>query len=188
MSCSPSTRAATSTSLNCLSVPGKFGFNQYRDCGSTRSEFAQQPKLLRPEIDEQAAHARRVASGSVQADDKTQSDRVVRGREYDRNRRRRRLGRPRFSFVRRCYYGHLTTNQVGRQCRQSIVLTFRPAILDGRVLALDIAGLLQALAERGHVRRISVRRCAVRRETRSPASPAAAHARRAANLLRRRGA
>src|SRR5262249_13208993 len=35
------------------------------------------------------------------------------------------------------------------------------AILDGRVLTVDVAGLLQTLAERGHVRCIPVRRCAV---------------------------
>ena len=45
---------------------------------------------------------------------------------------------------------HLAADQIGRQRRQSIVLTFRPAIFDRDVLALDIAGLLQALAERGH--------------------------------------
>ena len=48
-------------------------------------------------------------------------------------------------------HGHLTTNQIGRQRRQSIVLALRPAILDRHVLTLDIAGFLQALAERGHV-------------------------------------
>ena len=38
-------------------------------------------------------------------------------------------------------------NQFGRQRRQPIVSGFRPAVLDRDVLALDIAGLLQALAK-----------------------------------------
>src|SRR5262249_29980951 len=36
-----------------------------------------------------------------------------------------------------------------------------PAVLDCHVLTLDVAGLLQALAERGHKRRLSLWRCAV---------------------------
>ena len=32
---------------------------------------------------------------------------------------------------------HLTTNQIGRECWQSIILTLRPAIFDRDILALD---------------------------------------------------
>src|SRR5262245_28505485 len=39
-------------------------------------------------------------------------------------------------------------DQVGGQRRQSVILPFRPAILDRRVLTLKCAGFLQALAER----------------------------------------
>src|SRR5262245_44375322 len=39
-------------------------------------------------------------------------------------------------------------DQVGGQRRQSVILPFRPAILDRRVLTLVCAGFLQALAER----------------------------------------
>ena len=41
----------------------------------------------------------------------------------------------------------LSANQFGRQRRQPIVLTLRPAVFDRNVLALDIAGLLQALSK-----------------------------------------
>ena len=44
----------------------------------------------------------------------------------------------------------LLLNQIGRERRQSVILAFRPAVLDCHVLTLDVAGLLQALAERGH--------------------------------------
>ena len=68
-------------------------------------------------------------------------------REDDRNRRGRRLGRQRRCAAGRGNHGHLTANQIGRQCRQSIVLTLRPAIFDRHVAAFDIAGFAQALAE-----------------------------------------
>ena len=44
-------------------------------------------------------------------------------------------------------HGDLPANQFGRQRRQPIDLTLRPAVFDRDVLALDIAGVLQALAE-----------------------------------------
>ena len=58
-------------------------------------------------------------------------------------------------------HGHLTTNQLSRHRRHSVVLPLRPAIFDRHVLALDIAGFLQALTERGHHGRVPARRCAV---------------------------
>jgi hypothetical protein len=42
-------------------------------------------------------------------------------------------------------------------------MAFCPAVLDRRVLTLDVARFLQALAERAHVRRISLWRCAVKK-------------------------
>ena len=44
-------------------------------------------------------------------------------------------------------HGDLPANQFGRQRRQPIELIFGPAVFDRHVLALDIAGLLQALAK-----------------------------------------
>ena len=76
-------------------------------------------------------------------------------------------------------------NQIGRQCRQPIVLTLRPAVFDRHVPALDIAGFAQALAERAHTTARKRRRCGCR-GTRSPASPAAARAPQAATLPPRR--
>ena len=52
-------------------------------------------------------------------------------------------------------------NQIGRQCRQPIDLILRPAVYDRQVLALDIAGLLQALAKCAQTVRDRVRRCGV---------------------------
>ena len=46
-------------------------------------------------------------------------------------------------------HGHLTTNEIGRQRRQSIVLTVRPAVLDRHILSVDKSSLFQAASERG---------------------------------------
>ena len=48
---------------------------------------------------------------------------------------------------RRRDHGDPSANQFGRQRRQPIDLTFGPAVFDRDVLALDIADLLEALAE-----------------------------------------
>ena len=50
------------------------------------------------------------------------------------------------------WQGHLSANQIGRQCRQSIVLVLRPAVFDRYILTLDVAGSPQPMvkcAQRG---------------------------------------
>ena len=44
-------------------------------------------------------------------------------------------------------HGDPSANQIGRQRRQPIDLILGPAVFDRHVLALDIAGVLQALAK-----------------------------------------
>src|SRR5262249_59298490 len=45
----------------------------------------------------------------------------------------------------------LAVNQFGRQCGQLIVLIVRPAVFDRCVLALVVAGFLEALPKRRHM-------------------------------------
>src|SRR5262249_20715965 len=45
-------------------------------------------------------------------------------------------------------HGHLSADQIGHQCRQTIVLPLQPVVLDRYVLAFDVAGLVEAFAER----------------------------------------
>ena len=97
------------------------------------------------------------------------------------------LAAKRRSELRRDDHGDLSANQFGRQRRQSIDLILGPAVFDRYVLALDIAGVLEALAKSAQTVRERVRRCGGR-GTRSPASPAAAPAPRAATLPPRRRA
>src|SRR5262249_7880229 len=65
-----------------------------------------------------------------------------------------------------CYQArpaHLTTDQIGRQWRQSIVLTVRPPIFDRHVAAFDITGFAQALVERAHTVHPAIRRCTAKK-------------------------
>jgi hypothetical protein len=50
-------------------------------------------------------------------------------------------------------HGDLTADQISRQRRQPVIVTLGPAILDRHVLPLDVAGFLEAEANRlGEVR------------------------------------
>src|SRR5262249_14147621 len=82
------------------------------------------------------------------------------GGEDDRSRRDRRLHRQ-HSWSVGYDHRHLATNQLKRDHRHSIVLPLRPAILNGHVLAFDIAAFVQALTECGNHRHVASRRCAV---------------------------
>ena len=85
-----------------------------------------------------------------------------RDHEDDGDRRGRRLGRERRRGTSgRGDHGDLPANQIGRQRRQSIQLILGPAVFDRHVLALDIAGVLQALAKSAQTVRERVRRCGV---------------------------
>ena len=91
-------------------------------------------------------------------------DRVAADGEDNRNGCGRRLGGKCRGSAPGCDdHVHLPANQIGRQRRQSIILTLGPAVLDRHVAALDIAGFAQALAECGDVARERVRRPAVKK-------------------------
>jgi hypothetical protein len=47
-------------------------------------------------------------------------------------------------------HGDRTMYQISRQGREAIVLTFRPAVFDFHILAVDEADLIQALTKCGH--------------------------------------
>ena len=102
---------------------------------------------LRRQFTADKVDARRVAARPCEAGDESKLDRVFGEDEHDGDRRGCRLGRERRSVGACDDYGDLPANQLGRQCRQSIVLTLGPAVFDRNVLALDIAGLLEALVK-----------------------------------------
>jgi hypothetical protein len=89
------------------------------------------------------------AAGPIEAGDEAQLDGIGAGAEDNGNCRGRRLGREYGrSASARDDHAHLPVDQIGRQCRQSVVLTFRPAVFDHDVLAFDIVRFLQTLVER----------------------------------------
>src|SRR5262249_61736116 len=94
-------------------------------------------------------NARDVATGSAEAGDEADLHRIAGGGEDNGNRLNRRFYRLHSRAIGDDHC-HLTTNQLSRQRRHSVVLPGRPAILDRYVLTLDIACFLQALTKRGH--------------------------------------
>src|SRR5262249_22141411 len=77
-------------------------------------------------------------------------DRIIPYLEHDRSRRGRRFGSDCCNDAGNRNRAHLTTDQIGGQCRQSVVLALREAVLDRQVLALDIADFLEPLAKGHH--------------------------------------
>jgi hypothetical protein len=89
-----------------------------------------------------------VAAWSIETGDEPDLDGVDPYLENDRNRRRSSLGRPHCEdTAQRDDHGDVAAGEIGRQCRKSTVLVFRPPVFDSHVLVLDIAGFLQPLLE-----------------------------------------
>jgi len=57
---------------------------------------------------------------------------------------------------------HMAAYEFCRQCGKAIVVTLRPAVFDRDVLAFDVAGFLQTLAERANEVRIRSGRSAMK--------------------------
>src|SRR5262245_16917157 len=121
---------------------------EHRDQCSSRNQFAQKSEAFSPHHGNEKAGPCCVPAGPIKAGDEAKPDWVVAGNEDDRYRRCRRLGRePGVDAPGRRNDGHLTANQIGRQRRQSIVLTLRPAVIDRRILTFDVTAFLEALVE-----------------------------------------
>ena len=113
----------------------------------------QEPQPLGRHLVGEKIDAGRVAAGPGEAGDKTKLDRVFADAEDDRDRRGCSFGRERSGHAAgRGDHGHLSADQIGHQCRQAIVLALQPVVLDRHVLAFDVAGFVEAFAERGRMR------------------------------------
>src|SRR5262249_53754229 len=109
--------------------------------------------VFAPKFGVEPGHTCEVAARLVEACDETVLAGVVIEGEDNRNRARRCLGCDRRIIATRCNdYGHLTLNQIDGKGRHSIRLSLRPSIFNRDILAFDIAGLTQALTERGQHR------------------------------------
>ena len=116
-------------------------------------QLVQQLQPLRPHLHVQRRVSREVAARSVHAGNEAGCNRIARYRENDRDRRGRRLCCQHSRSI-GDDHRHLMTDQLNGHRRHSIVLAIRPAIFDGHVLALDIADLTEAFAERAHQVRV----------------------------------
>jgi len=87
-----------------------------------------------------------IAARPVETGDKPGSNRIKARDNRDGHRRGCRLGRWRRTAV-RDYYEYLTADKIGRQCRQTVTVILRPAILNRHVPTLDKSGFAQALVE-----------------------------------------
>jgi hypothetical protein len=103
----------------------------------------QELEALCHQFDGQNRHAGYVTAGAVEAVDEAPRNRVDANIEDDWNRRGCVLGSICRRGARRDDYSYLPANELGRQCRQSIVLATRPAIFDRDVLTLNVTGFLQ---------------------------------------------
>ena len=160
---------------------------QHGDDGSLGYQLVQQPKQLGRQVNNSKDDTRGVAARPVEACDQAGSDRIGSDDEYDRRRRGCGFGCLRRPRATRYDRGHLPADEIGRQSRQPIWLIFRPAILEGDVPALDKSGVVEALPERiDEIFEAGSRRAP--EKCRPPASPAAAHAPRAATPPPRRRA
>jgi hypothetical protein len=121
-------------------------------------QLTQEVQPLCPQLSTEKTDSCQVAARPAEAGDKTNPNRVVGDDEDDGDRRGCRLGRQRRRGTSGCDdHGDLSTNQFGRQRRQSIVLTFGPGIFNRYVLALNIAGVFETLAKCAQLVRDRVR-------------------------------
>ena len=121
----------------------------------------QKPQSLGYHLLDENIDACRVAAWPGEAGDKTMPDRVFTRAEDDRDGRCCSFGRERDRGDRRDDHGHLSADQIGHQCRRSVILTLEPVVFDGHVLAFDVAAFHEAFAERGRTARGGIERPAI---------------------------
>ena len=123
------------------------------------NQLGQQLEPLGHQFADEDAKAREVAAWPGEASDQAGRDRVAAAEENDRDRRGCAFRRQYRSAA--CYqHVDLKVDEVLSQSRQPIIASLRPTKFDRHVLSLDIAGIAQPLAERGHIRCIRARRTA----------------------------
>jgi hypothetical protein len=99
-----------------------------------------------------ATPARDIAAGTTETCDKAESDGIGAHREDNRSGRGSRFGgQRRGDATRRYNQRRRSANEIGDQRRQAAVVAFGPTVFDRDLLAVDVAGLAQALLKRGHV-------------------------------------
>src|SRR5262245_23214327 len=124
--------------------------------GGRRGHYlVQQLQPFRRYLYVQLRRARDIAAWPAQGADEAKLHRICRGREDDGYRGDCRFGGERSRGTGRRDYLHLAMNQIGYQCRQSVVLPLRPPPFDRYVAALNVTGFAQPLAKCGDGPRVA---------------------------------
>jgi hypothetical protein len=115
----------------------------------------QESQPLRGQLSDEKINTCRVAARTREAGDKTKLDRIIADAKDDWNCPGCRFGRERRGSAAR-YGDHadLMADQTGRKLRQPIISTFRRAVFDGHILALDVTGFTKALPEWSQVHKV----------------------------------
>src|SRR5262245_35227623 len=126
-------------------------------------KLTQEFQPLRRQLPAEEIDTCQVTTRPGEASDKTKPDRVFRDPEDDGDRRGCCFGRQRRRNTSgRDNHGDLPPNQLGRQLRQPIKLILAPTVYDRYVIALDIAGVLEALAKSAQTVLNSLRRSVIK--------------------------
>jgi hypothetical protein len=127
---------------------GISGIDKECDDARCRQQLVQQLQSLPTQFGVQRGHACEIPARSVQAGNEPDLNRIGASDEDNGNRTGCSLGGYRRLAV--CSnHGDLAANQIGRQCRQTIIMTLGPAVFDRDVPTLGIADFSQALPKRG---------------------------------------
>jgi len=126
-------------------------------------QVMQEPQPLGRNLRVKKIDAGQVAARPGETGDKTKPNRVFTDTEDNGNRCGRSFGRERTRRVGgRGDHGRSPADQIGHQRRQATVLTLQPVVFDRHVLSFDVAGFVEALAERGRTGCGAIGRPAVR--------------------------
>ena len=137
--------------------------DEHRDGRGLGNHLMQQAQPLRLQPRGKMIDAGDVTAGPIEAGDEVQPDGIGAGAEDNGSCRGRRLSREHGrSTSARDDHAHLPADQIGRQCRQSVVLTFRPTVFDRHILPFDITRFFQTLAERRDLLAERSSRCGIK--------------------------
>lgn len=151
---SPIARAASwmCADCACASAPGRVGLTRTAIDVRRWHELPQQSHALCGELAADVGEAGDVAAGMVEARNQSDLHRVGTGLEHNWNPCGGRFGcQCDCRAAAGCDHRDRAADQLGGESRQSVQLTFCPAIFDRDISAFDIAGVGQTLTKGVHL-------------------------------------
>ena len=115
------------------------GITQDRSAGGARRNLPEQLQPFAADVEFKIGEPGCIAARTGEARDKAKLDRIFRNEKGNRDRLRCRFGRDRRYAPRRGDYTHLAADQSVRLLREQVISTFRQAIVDCDILAIDVA-------------------------------------------------